>query len=84
MATRPRSGRPCALDATDLRTIERISEEAGGYVTWEGFAEKFNEETGKNFCAKTVYNCCKEADWRTVCERYIPCLNAKDVERRLE
>ena len=84
VATRPRSGRPRALDAADLRTLERISEEAGGYVTWEGFAEKFNEETGKNVCAKTVYNCCKEAGWRTVCERYVPCLNTKDVERRLE
>ena len=84
VATRPRSGRPRALDAADLRTLERISEEAGGYVTWEGFAEKLNEETGKNVCAKTVYNCCKEAGWRTVCERYVPGLNAKDVERRLE
>ena len=55
VATRPRSGRPCALDTADLRTLERISEEAGGYVTWDGFAEKFNEETGKNVCAKPVY-----------------------------
>ena len=84
MATRPRSGRPCALDTADLRTLERISEEAGGYVTREGFAEKFNEETCKNVSAKNIYNCCKEAGWRTVCERYVPCLNAKDVERRLE
>ena len=36
-------------------------EEAGGYVTWEGFAEKFNEETVKNACAQAVYDCCKEA-----------------------
>lgn len=84
MATRPRSGRPHALDAADLHTLERISEEAGGYVTWERFAEKFNEETGKNVCAKTVYSCCKEAGRRTVCERYVSCLNTKDMERRLE
>ena len=66
VATRPHSGRPRALDAADLRTLERISEEAGGYVTWEGFAEKFNEETGKNRFAKTAHDCCKEAGWHTV------------------
>ena len=33
VATRPRSGRPRALDAADLRTLQRISEEGGGYVT---------------------------------------------------
>lgn len=47
-------------------TLERISEEAGGYVTWERFVEKFNEEPGKNFCAKTVHNCVKEAGWGSV------------------
>ena len=84
VATRPRSGRPCALDTADLRTLERSSEEAGGYVTWDRFARKFNEETCKNVSAKNIYNCCQEAGWRTVCERYVPGLNAKDVERRLE
>ena len=33
-----------------LRSLERISEEAGGYVTWEGFSEKFDAETGKVEC----------------------------------
>lgn len=84
VAVRPRSGRPRVLDDEDMSTLERIADTTGGYVTWEGFAEKFNEETGKNVCAKTVYNSCKEAGWRTVCERFVPCLSANDVERRLK
>ena len=28
--------------------------------------------------------CCKEAGWRTTCERYVPSLNGKGVERKLE
>ena len=34
-----------------------------------------------------MYNCvyfCKAVGWRQVCERYVPCLNAKEVARRLE
>ena len=65
VAARPRSGRPRVLDDEDLNTPAHIADKAGGYVTWEGFAEKFNKETGKNVCAKTVYNSCKEAGWRT-------------------
>ena len=65
VTARPRSGRPRVLDDEDLNTLARIADSTGGYVTWEGFAEKFNKETGKNVCAKTVYNSCKEAGWRT-------------------
>jgi len=84
VAARPRSGRPRVLGDEDMSTLARIADSTGGYVTWKGFAEKFNKETGKNVCAKTVYNSCKEAGWRTVCERFVPCLSEKDVERRLE
>ena len=38
-----------------MGTLVRIADKTGGYVTWEDLAEKFNEETGKNVCAKTVY-----------------------------
>jgi hypothetical protein len=31
-----------------------------------------------------VYNSCKTTGWRQVCERYVPCLDATDVVRRLE
>ena len=32
-----------------MSTLACPADKTGGYVTWEGFAEKFNEETGKNF-----------------------------------
>ena len=44
----------------------------------------FTERTGKSVSCTTVYNSCKAASWRQVCERYVPCLNARDVARRLE
>ena len=82
--SRPRSGRPCALTEEDMHTLECLSEELKGYFTWESLAKRFTEKTGKRVSCSTVYNSCKTAGWRQVCERYVPCLNAKDVARRLE
>jgi len=84
VATRSRSGRPHALTLEDMKTLERLSDEVKGYFTWESITKRFTEETGKCVAYKTVYNSCKAAGWRQVCERYVPCLSAKDVQRRLE
>ena len=81
--SRPRSGRPRALTEEDMKTLESLSEEVNGYFTWESLAALFTERTGKSVSCTTVYNSCKAAGWRQVCERYVPCLNAKDVARRL-
>ena len=61
-----------------------LSEERNGYFTWESLAALFTERTGKSVSCTTVYNSCKAASWRKVCERYVPCLNARGVARRLE
>ena len=82
--SRPRSGRPRALTEEDMKTLESLSEERNGYFTWESLAALFTERTGKSVSCTTVYNYCKAASWRQVCERYVPCLNARDVARRLE
>jgi transposase len=52
VATRPRSGRPDALNAADMRTLERISEEAGGYVTWEGLLKSLTKKQVRMFVLK--------------------------------
>ena len=67
-----------------MHTLECMSEERKGYFTWESLAALFTERTGEHVFYKTVYNSCKTAGWRQVCERYVPCLNAEDVARRLE
>ena len=67
-----------------MKTLESLSEEVKGDFTWESLAALFTERTGKSVSCTTVYNSCKAASWRQVCERYVPCLNAKDVARRLE
>ena len=82
--SRPRSGRPRVLTEEDMKTLESLSEERNGYFTWESLAALFTERTGKSVSCTTVYNSCKAASWRQVCERYVPCLNARDVARRLE
>ena len=82
--SRSRSGRPRALTEEDMKTLENLSEEVKGYFTWESLAKRLTERTGKRVAYKTVYNFCKTAGWRQVCERYVPCLSAKDVQRRLE
>ena len=84
VVTKSRSGRPRALTPSDMHMLERLSEERKGYFTWESLAVLFTERTGKYVSYKTVYNSCKKAGWRQVCERYVPCLNAKDVARSLE
>ena len=82
--SRPRSGRPCALTEEDMHTLECLSEELKGYFTWESLAKRFTEKTGKRVSCTTVYSSCKSAGWRQVCERYVPCLSASMVARRLE
>ena len=82
--SRPRSGRPCALTEEDMHTLECLSEELKGYFTWESLAKRFTEKTGKRVSCTAVYSSCKSAGWRQVCERYVPCLSATDVARRLE
>ena len=47
-------------------------------------AKRFTKKTGKRVSCTTVFESCKTAGWRQVCERYVPCLNAKGVARRLE
>jgi transposase len=84
VATKQRSGRPRVLTDDDMRTLECLSEERNGYFTWESLAALFTKRTGKDVSYKTVYNSCKSAGWRQVCERYVPCLSATDVARRLE
>ena len=84
VATKLRSGRPRTLSDADMHTLECLSEELKCYFAWESLAALFTERTGKRAGHKTVYNSCKAAGWRQVCERYVPCLNAKDVARRLE
>ena len=84
VATKQRSGRPRVLTDDDMRTLECLSEERNGYFTWESLAALFTKRTGKDVSYKTVYNSCKLAGWRQVCERYVPCLSATDVARRLE
>jgi len=84
VATKSRSGRPRTLTDADMHTLECLSEELKGYFTWESLAKRFTEKTGKRVSCSTVYNSCKTAGWRQVCERYVPCLSAKDVARRLE
>jgi len=75
------SGRLRAL--TEDMMLESPSE-VNDYFTWESLAALFTERTGKSVSYTTVYNSCKAAGWRQVCERYVPCLNARDVARRLE
>ena len=52
VATRPRSGRPRTLDAADMRTLERNSEEVGGYVTWEGLLKSLTKKQVRMFVLK--------------------------------
>ena len=82
--SRPRSGRPRALTQEDMKMLESLSEEVKGYFTWESITKRFTERTGKRVSCTTVFNSCKTAGWRQVCERYVPCLSATDVARRLE
>jgi len=82
--SRPRSGRPRALTEADMKTLENLSEELQGYCTWELLAKRFTEKTNKRVSCATVFRSCKTAGWRQVCERYVPCLSATDVARRLE
>ena len=82
--SRPRSGRPRALTEADMKTLENLSEELQGYCTWELLAKRFTKETKKRVSCTTVFESCKKAGWRQVCERYVPCLSAKDVQRRLD
>ena len=84
VATKSRSGRPRALTEDDMKTLENLSEELQGYCTWELLAKRFTKETKKRVSCTTVFESCKKAGWRQVCERYVPCLSAKDVQRRLE
>ena len=84
VATKSRSGRPRALTEVDMKTLENLSEELQGYCTWELLAKRFTKETKKRVSCTTVFESCKKAGWRQVCERYVPCLSAKDVQRRLE
>ena len=84
VVSRPRSGRPRTLTEEDTKTLESLSEERNGYFTWESLAALFTERTGKHVSYKTVHNSCKTAGWCQVYERYVPCLNATDVARRLE
>ena len=83
VATKLRSGRPRTLSDADMHTLECLSEELKCYFAWESLAALFTERTGKSVSCITVYNSCEAAGWRQVCERYVPCLNAKDVARRL-
>jgi len=82
--SRPRSGRPRALTEEDMKTLESLSDEVKGYFTWESLAKRFTERTGKRVSCTTVFNSCKTAGWRQVCERYVPRLGATDAARRLE
>ena len=67
-----------------MKTLESLSEERNGHFTWESLAALFTERISKSVSCTTVYNSCKTASWRQVCERYVPCLSATDVARRLE
>ena len=60
VATRPKSGRPHALTAAHLKTLDCLLE-VRGYFTWESITKRFTEETGKNVCHESVHNACKSA-----------------------
>ena len=83
-AALPRSGRPNILTDADEAMLSELSEELDGNYTWDEITKRFNEETGKEVCTATVFRFCKSRAWREVCDKYVPCLTARDAKARRE
>ncbi len=73
-----RTGPTHLLTDADAVVLTELSEELDGEYTWKEMTERFNEKTGKNVSAPTVFRFCKSRGWREVCDKYVPCLTSAD------